>query len=46
MWAALTLQAGLNTALVAMSALALGLAAGGVGAFLYLRGHGIGGAGV
>ena len=37
MWAALTLQAGYNAALVSLGAALLGLAAGAVGAFLYLR---------
>ncbi|MGL5011096.1 MAG: metal ABC transporter permease [Paracoccaceae bacterium] len=37
MWSALTLQAGYNAALVSLGAAMLGLAAGAVGAFLYLR---------
>ncbi len=37
MWDALTLQAGYNAALVSLGAAMLGLAAGAVGAFLYLR---------
>jgi manganese/zinc/iron transport system permease protein len=37
MWAALTLQAGWNATLVTLAATCLGVAAGAVGAFLYLR---------
>jgi manganese/zinc/iron transport system permease protein len=37
MWASLTLQAGYNAALVSLGAAMLGLTAGAVGAFLYLR---------
>lgn len=37
MWAALTLQAGWNATLVTLAAICLGLAAGAVGSFLYLR---------
>ncbi len=37
MWEALTLQAGWNATLVTLAAACLGLAAGAVGAFLYLR---------
>lgn len=37
MWQALTLQAGYNAAVVTLGAASLGLAAGAVGAFLFLR---------